>query len=216
MLPFPRYCPLSPVQRLEVTEQGRRCRHGIWKYEQRGGAEPEGVWAVRAETQHSTAAEGLHCPAVHLQARQAHGLPQGVLRKAGEGLCVCFFVILLKTEQYMHLYCNRLLMSQKLAKSCHHKLHLFTLGRTMFTIYFLGKKKNKTHLWCSGCQRWSSFSLIYPEALCVILSISLASHVLGEIFFAIAKNDCNIIKCKLIGFLSGMLAPLKWQLLHAA
>lgn len=65
MLPFPHYCPLSPAQKLEVTEQGRGCRHGIWKYEQRGGAEPEGVWAVRAETQHSAAAEGLHCPAVH-------------------------------------------------------------------------------------------------------------------------------------------------------
>lgn len=75
-----------PVQKLEVTERGHCCRHGIWKYEQRGGAEPEGVRAVRAETQHPAAAEGLHCPAVHLQARPAHGLPQGVLREAGEGL----------------------------------------------------------------------------------------------------------------------------------
>lgn len=76
--------PLSPLfpsaeQKLEVTEQGCGCRHGIWKYEQRGRAELEGVRAVRAETQHSAAAEGLHCPAVHFQARQAHGFPQGLL-----------------------------------------------------------------------------------------------------------------------------------------
>lgn len=90
-LSFSHYCSLSAVQRLEVTEQGCGCHHGIWKYEQWGGAEPEGVWAVCAETQHSTAAEGLHCPAVHLQARSAHGLPQGVLWEAWEGLCALWF-----------------------------------------------------------------------------------------------------------------------------
>lgn len=79
--------------RVEVTEQGRGCRHGIWKHEQRGGAESEGVRAVRAETQHPAVAEGLHRPAVHLQARQAHGVPQGVLREAGEGLFVCLFAL---------------------------------------------------------------------------------------------------------------------------
>lgn len=85
------YSPLSTVQKLEVAERRGTCRHGFWKYEQRRGAEPEGVRAVRAETQHSTAAEGLHCPAVHLQARQAHGLPEGVLWEAGEGLCLCYW-----------------------------------------------------------------------------------------------------------------------------
>lgn len=93
---FSHYCPFSVVQRLEVTEKGCGCRHGIWKYEQWGGAEPEGVWAVCAETQHSTTAERLHCPAVHLQARKAHGLPQGVLWEAGKGLwLLCFLLLLL-------------------------------------------------------------------------------------------------------------------------
>ncbi|KAF3853396.1 hypothetical protein F7725_014084 [Dissostichus mawsoni] len=39
------------VQRLEVTEQGCGCRHGIWKYEQRGGAEPEGEEAKQIQNQ---------------------------------------------------------------------------------------------------------------------------------------------------------------------
>lgn len=88
--PPPPRPPLFPSaeQKLEVTVQGRGCRHGIGKYEQRGRAELEGVWAVRAETQHSAAAEGLHCPAVHFQARPAYGVPQGVLWEAGKGLCV--------------------------------------------------------------------------------------------------------------------------------
>ena len=34
--------------------------------------------AVRAETQHPLAAEGLHRPAVHLAARPANGFPQRV------------------------------------------------------------------------------------------------------------------------------------------
>lgn len=90
----------SAAQRLEVREQGCSCRHGIWKYEQWGGAKPEGVWAVCAETQHSTAVEGLHCSAVHLQARQANGLPQGVLREAGEGLCVRLSILVVIFDQW--------------------------------------------------------------------------------------------------------------------
>lgn len=41
--------------------------------------------AVRAKAQHSAAAEGLHCTAVHFPTRAAHGLSARVLREAGEG-----------------------------------------------------------------------------------------------------------------------------------
>lgn len=154
--PPPFLSTLSPVQRLEVTEQGCGCRHGIWKYEQRGGAEPEGVWAVRAETQHSTAAEGLHCPAVHLQARQAHGLPQGVLREAGEGMCVCLCVCVLFGCPSWSVDRKQIIIQWKLiiiysyiapgcykpANMCHHKLYLFTLGQTIFP--FISQAKPPT------------------------------------------------------------------------
>lgn len=41
--------------------------------------------ALCPEAQHPGAAQGLHRAAVHRAAREAHGLPQGVLREAGEG-----------------------------------------------------------------------------------------------------------------------------------
>lgn len=59
--------------------------HGIRQLEQRGGEEPSGVRALRAEAQHPAAAEGLHRAAVHVQARAPHGFPPGLLREAREG-----------------------------------------------------------------------------------------------------------------------------------
>ena len=62
-------------------------KDGIRQYEQWRGAEPSRVWAVCPEAQHPAAAKGLHHPAVHGSARQAHGLPQGLLWKTGKGVC---------------------------------------------------------------------------------------------------------------------------------
>ena len=79
------FFPVIQVRGQVSAEQGPGGGHGVGQYEQRGGAQPARVRAVRAEAQHPAAAEGLYCPAVHLQARQTHGLPPRAFRAAGEG-----------------------------------------------------------------------------------------------------------------------------------
>lgn len=87
---------LSP-RRSEVRSS---VHHGIRQRGQWGGEESEGMWDIRAETQHPAAAEGLHRAAVHLTARQTHGLPQRTLREAGEGLYIR--IILTESPCWQH------------------------------------------------------------------------------------------------------------------
>lgn len=121
-------------------------QHGVRQREQRGGEESEGVWVICAETQRPAAAEGLHRAAVHLTARQTHGLPQRILRKAGKGLHL--FVQSsdvtwnqqIKKRRWPQL--EMCLLKQQLARAVMHShRYLFYMYIYLYSCIFMRRRK---------------------------------------------------------------------------